>query len=260
MRIKSTKRLRARADNTQSNDVETRIASIVSQRDQAQTNAASLLEQNKTLATRLAILEDQLATFATRSTPGSQIPAKPEIPPASIPKSSSDTPDIASMVRGIVQDAIKPITERFDQTEAKQALQLKQKQAFTIAASQCPDLADPESDLSQTVERLWQGRPDLAGLPDAPIVLTNIARGILADARRADVKQVEQKKQANILKPAPTSARVNNEPPNERAELAKTVREEASQQGTTGAGGADLFANLFRASLTDHVVENQQRD
>lgn len=238
-------------------DVEARIGSILAQRDRAQDQNTALQQQNRVLAERLARLEDTLSSQIRQpaDAPGSRDRQDPSAGQRSAPASSQD---IVELVRNAVTEAVKPINERFERSEAETRRLEKQKQAFGIAARQFPDLADPESVLSQTVERLWQGRPDLAQLDDAPVVFANIASGIVADQRRQTAQQTERKRDAQIPRPSDVVQRaLNKGDTGDRAEAARQVKEKASEQGVVGSGAAP-FADLFRANLQSALAEGNQ--
>lgn len=233
---------------------EDRINALVAERDTAASRAARLDATNTALANKVASLETMLAKLAKPSgSPGSP-------PPAQGPAGSSDDPlDLAALVRSAVSEAVKPILEKDAQRDAQSHLRTQHQQAYTIAAAQNPDLQDPGSALSQIVEKLWTARPDIASLPDAPIVFANLGRGVLADQKAADVVAAERKRRASVTDGAgrSDSARPDIRPtPSEEA--IKETRDRVFEKGITTEGSAGAFTDLFRASLTQALVDQQK--
>lgn len=242
-------------DGQPTGDVESRIGAILAQRDRAQESNTALQNQNRVLAERLARLEDTLATNLNRQAPDSR---ESQTPPVGTQESPANSQDIVSLVKAAVSEAVKPINERFERSEVETRRLEKQKQAFGIAARQFPDLADPESELSRTVERLWQGRPDLAQLDDAPLIFANLARGVVTDQRRQNASTAERKREAQIPRPSDVVQRaLNKGETNDRVEAARQVKERAGEQGIAGSGAAPL-ADLFRANLQTALAEGNQ--
>ncbi len=236
-------------ENTPS-PAEERIAAIIAQRDNAATQAGQLEEQNRILATRLAALENQVA-HPPKPTFSSQENTQP---------AENDKPlagqDIAAMVQATVRDALAPVTEKIQASEAQAALQNQQAVAYQQAVKTYPGLEDSQSPLSQVAQKIWNGRPDLASLPDAPVVIATMAQGALAEAKLADKVTTERKQQASIVQPAPVSDKVNQPEAGSRREVINQVREKVQNEGVQGSS-ANRFADLFRSNLTETVAESQ---
>jgi hypothetical protein len=240
--------------------VEDRIAAIVGQRNQAQGQVTSLQTENAVLAEKLASLEQKISQVQTNmvSEPSSEqrldrlLAADQTISAEGKPTArAKDGPDIAALVAAAVSKAISPITEKIDKAEQQSVLKTQHNVSFSKAVELVPELLDKDSEVSKTAERLWQGRPDIANLPDAPLVFAQIAKGIVADVRKVDKTVTDRKRQAAVQSPAPAS-RVVTEPSVQQELQAKG--EEVTKDVLGKSAGVNDLANMFRVALGNEIA------
>jgi hypothetical protein len=156
-----------------------------------------------------------------------------------------------------VNEALAPIQQQAEENKRSQALRAKQAASYEKAVTLFPDLEDPSSPIAKTVNQIAAGRPDLASLEDAPVVLANLARGLIVDSKSAAVEQNVRKQDARVTRPSPASNRVVTTPPGgDRAAEARQVVESAIEHGQKGNGAA-MFADMFRAELTGTATKLQ---
>jgi hypothetical protein len=233
--------------------VEDRIAAIVGQRNQAQGQVTNLQTENATLAQKVASLEARITDIQSARTtepPAGNIDhllaSDAGAPTGRRPSQSTGGQDIAALVEAAVSKAVKPINDRFDKAEDNASLKTKQNASFAQAVELVPDLMDKGSDVAKTAERIWAGRPDLAQLADAPLVIAQIAKGIIADARKADKVTVDRKKQAAVQSPrSPTPRSLG---PDSHQEL-QTAGEEVTERVMQKSAGTTDLADMFRVQL-----------
>lgn len=253
------------APNTPTPPIEERIAALVGQRDDASAKSAQLAQNNQALQQQIDALTKQVQTFAQQSALPSdgdlvtQLLREAEAPPrseASPKKTTLSADDIARVVKASVEASLQPIQERIAEDQQTQQLRSAQARSFNVAAGQMPDLLERESELSQLTERLFTERADLANLPDAPLLLATVAKGILADAKKVDKVVDARKRQAAVNRP-PSQIDLfsqDTDRAQEASELKKQLMEEGATKGLSHAGIADLF----RTKLTE-IVEGQEQ-
>jgi hypothetical protein len=176
-------------------------------------------------------------------------------------KTGGDT-DIAALVAEAVTKAVAPITEELgviknDRVVSK--VKEAQNASYNIAVQQFPDLKDPNSDLAKMAESLYQNRRDLAGLEDAPMVLASMAKGILADTRAVNEKVVQQKKDAAVTSPNPSTAlnATMLSEDRDRATQARELKEKLVEKSHQEGIGTEGLADMFRLNLEQIRGEGQ---
>jgi hypothetical protein len=221
---------------------EDRINSLLAKSEAASAQAESAAASNALLTQRLARLEETLS--------GISRPRTPEAPPKAAPTDKVAGTDIAEMVKGIVQEALSPLVQEHQERTAREARAAKHNAAFAKAISENPELADTASPLRKTADRIWEGRPDLQVLDDAPLIVANLARSFLVTEKSIEQTKTEVKRQAGVTRPAPVTQRTQyTESETDRA--ISDARESAATAGVGPGAGPRTFTNLFRASLTE---------
>lgn len=216
------------------------------------------------LQTRLADMEQQLQALAASITATPKKRQGGDDPDEIWPKrkSNGNSDDVGALVSAAIKEAIAPISEEMAQykkdREASKVTDA-QRQSYSIAAQQYPDLQDPNSELSKIADKLFQSRPDLAILPDAPMVISSMAKGILADTRTVN-KEVEQhKRNAAVNKPNATGnldvAQLSED--RDRATQAKELKDKLIEKSQAEGSSTEDFADLFRLNLEQIRSEAQ---
>jgi hypothetical protein len=159
----------------------------------------------------LSRVEQQLAELASRSaSPAPVMPAPQEPTPAAQPN------NFDAMVQAIsdkVLNAVQPVIDEVQTTAADTQLVQKQKVSFDAASRVHPELANPDSELFKTFEKLWDGRPDLHAVDGSPQLLAEAARGLLSESRAADqVRKIAASAETpSSPRPAPADAQGDEE-------------------------------------------------
>lgn len=164
-----------------------RVNQLTRRASTAEASASALVAENAQLTARLGRLEAQIANQSAR-----------QVPTASsqeLDLSGADKPDnldaLAQQITQNVLGAVKPILDEVKQDKADTQLVVQQQQAYNRAAQSYPDLKDTNSELFQVFEKLWEGRPDVHGLPDGPELMAAVAVGVLGGARAGnDVRKM----------------------------------------------------------------------
>lgn len=224
---------------------EDRINALLAKSEQATAQAESTAAANALLTARLARLENTITSIAQ--------PRSSEAPPkAASTSQSAGSVDIAELVRGIVNEAITPLVEDKKAQAERDQRAAKHQVAWTQAVRENPELNDPASPLRAAAERLWQGKPELQALDDAPLIVAHLARSVLAEARATENQKTEVKRTAGVAKPTPITQRTQFTASDADRAIAD-VRESAAEEGVASGAGPRTFQQMFRASLTEQL-------
>lgn len=235
-------------ETTQTPATEDRLNSLLAKSEAASAQAESTAAANALLTQRLAQLETRLASIASPRPQESS-------PKATTSTQGSNGADIAALVEGIVTKAIAPVVKKLEDSEAKSARDAKQAPAWAQAVRENPELNDANSNLRRVAEKIWAQRPDIQALDDAPLIVANLARSVLTEARTAETKKTDVKRQAGITKPAPVTQRTQFTETEQDQEI-RAVHEDA-EAGITAGAGPKTYTNMFRAALTQALRQNQ---
>lgn len=238
--------------------IEDRIAAIIGQRNSAQGEAEQLRTQNQELGSRLTSLEatirgliggqtaprepaaGDLSTLATSGTPK----------PASTARAQSD--DMAGLVQDAVSKALQPIYERFAANDKQAALNISHQRSYNEAVNLLPDLIDRESELSKAASRILESRADLLQLPDAPMLVAQIAKGIISDQRRSDKQTTDRKRQAAI--PSQTTRVTPNLLQTTEGDGLKEYADRVTSEILSREATTTDLGNMFRAELSKQMA------
>jgi len=230
------------ADEAQTANTEDRINSLLAKSEAASAQAESAAASNALLTQRLARLEETLS--------GISRPRQSETPPKVASTEKASGSDIAEIVKGIVQEAIGPLVQEREERKAQETRAARHNAAWSRAVAENPELSDAASPLRKTAERIWEGRPDLQVLDDAPLIVANLARSFLVTERATEQGKTEVKRQAGVTRPVPVTQRTQFTE-SEKDQAVSDVREDAAEHGVSAGAGPRTFTNLFRASLTE---------
>jgi len=199
------------------NRLQERISRLVSQRNAGNDEAAGL-------RTQLASMQAEITALRTQ---GTSLPVTAAAPPVDRRETLSflgaedqavteQTPppavgqqDIAAMIQVGIERALKPIV-----TQTREAAELAERQrnqhaSFDAVTVDYPDLADPDSELRQVFNTIFDGNDDLKKLGNAPEIIAPMARGILADEKRSEQVKTGRKRAASVHVPQPATVDVD---------------------------------------------------
>lgn len=125
---------------------------------------------------------ESLALAPSRNAPPATLPADPfSVPGPSADPAMSSPQDFQTAVNAAVQEALRPLVQ--ENTTKSERLQ-KQQAVYAKVLERSPEFADPSSDESKLFQQIYNARPDLQVLEDAPALVAEIVRGISADKRQ----------------------------------------------------------------------------
>jgi len=212
--------------------VEQRINQITKQKSDAEAALGAQTQANEALVQKLQNLEQKLESLTSKDASSDPVAALLSSEPAKKTQTLSPN-DIAQLVQSSVQQAIAPIAEQVQTNREQQQLAAQQRASFEKAAASEPGLNE-DGPLWDAFQQIWDGRPDLQSLPDAPQLVATMAKGVLSDARVAEKRTDERKVAANIQKPALSGSSLDGINENARAqELYDEMYKKAAITGLT---------------------------
>ncbi len=180
----------------ESNPLEDRINQLLSAAKAAESQVTEQKVENADLKSAIAELSSQVTQLAAQgSAPAASSPPDPFSSPGVVKEGAPG--DINAMIQQAVTSALQPITQRLQETDERGVTQSKQQTVFQEVATQFPALRDTNSQEFQVFARIYNERPDLQKLPDAPRVIAEMTRGILSDQHTEDRIQSIQKTRAS---------------------------------------------------------------
>lgn len=225
--------------------IQARIDRLIRRKGQAETERDALRSQLDGVSRELASLRASLAsvnkpTSAPAPSPGlfGDGTERPAAPAAGAPQ------DISGLVEAAVQKAMAPFAAQASEARKLSELRAAHEAVFAEVAQDFPELKDQTSELRQTFNIIFDSRADLQALPDAPAIVANMARGLLADQRRAEQKQSAAKRAAGIHTPTPV---VTDPAPDKFTKIADKAIEDARERMRSGVGGTADYALLRKA-------------
>ena len=184
-----------------------RISQLTARYRQTETERDALADQVANLSAQFQNSQAQIAELLRQRAPTPK-PKPTEGGLFSAPAQADDAPAYAPvdarMIREIVAEAIKPLVTDVQVTREQVALRAQHDAALVDAIAEYPELAKPNSEAAEVFRQLYQTHP-LRTLPDAPIHLAMLTRGILADARRQEQATAARKRQAGVQAPSPSA-------------------------------------------------------
>lgn len=212
------------------------------------------------LQSRLAAIEEQLGSLSSvvsnAAKPQSKSDDSDDVWPKR--KQSVNKDDIGDLIATAVAKAVQPLADSIKQDRENDTIKDAQGKSFALAVQQYPDLKDPNSELSQIADKLFNARPDLAVLADAPMVISSMAKGILADTRAVNKEVAEHKRNAAVEKPKGTgnlevqSLSEDRDRAQQAKELKEKIVEKSQDQGVT----TEDYADMFRLNLEQIRAED----
>jgi hypothetical protein len=192
-----------------------RISRLVQQRNDRSTEAESLRDQLASVNSELQALRTQVSRLPAPAAAPSTSPGTDhsflsgeglnEEEGNQSPPAPAQQGDLRSIVQGELARALKPIIDSTRANSEKEARVRKHQASFAETAQDYPELADPNSEIRVIFDQIYDGRPDLQRLDDAPAVIAPMARGILADQKRSEQAQAGKKRAASIHVPQPAA-------------------------------------------------------
>ena len=256
-------------ENEAGSEFEQRIAAFTGQLSKAQQGNAALTQTVQTLQAQNQILEQRINdALLSQRQPVPTTPVSSGSPDSFLQEGTAkaQSGDIQAMVAGLVETAIgraiKPLVDRQEADAQFQALKAAQEPSWQAAAAKYPQLQDPNGVLARAADQIWKSRPDLAGLPDAPLVVSTLAAAALAGTKEQKQQVVEGKQRASVT-PVPLTARdkitglLNENTGTEKMrENAAAVHDKIESTGVrSGEEGALRNMEAFRAQLTNIAAD-----
>lgn len=159
-------------------ELESRINQLVSATSKAEEIAAQTQGENLELKNMILSLTSTVEGLK-QGVPAANPPSDPFTPPNSL----TDPGSFDTQMKAAIESALSPITKRIADDDARVELQQKQAAVLQEVASTMPELRDPTSAEHQLFTKLYNGRPDIQKLPDAPRIVAEMTRGLMADKR-----------------------------------------------------------------------------
>lgn len=241
-------------------EINKRIQGLVGERDAARQRADDTNQRNQELLQRLSGLEEQISRL---STPRREAPAtQPRSGSQGSQQGVSQDVDIQALVRDAVNEAVGPVVQKIEQSEQQSHLRTAHQQSFAQVSEAMPELNDRNSQLHQVFERLWHGREELQQLPDAPVLVAHIAKGVVQDTRADEKQQASQKRNA-AASPGARAPGIADQlsPDNDRREAAAEAKQKVMDKATQGNAQLGDMATMFRAYMTEQVAgDGDQED
>lgn len=168
-------------------DLEKRLSSIVGVTNELRQNDNTRTAEISDLKSLVVGINQKLDSLGTPS-PGNAPPATPpadpfalSAPSATPDPAASSSQDFQTAVNSAVQEALKPLVE---QNTAQGEKLTKQRAVYAKVLERSPEFGDPTSEEYQLFNQIYNARPDLQVLADAPSIVSEIVRGITADKRQ----------------------------------------------------------------------------
>lgn len=169
-------------------------------------------------------------------------PATPAVPK---PQNGVNLGEVGALVQAAVAKAVKPLSDELQANKAQAGLREAHRRSFIQASRTNPRLNDPGSAEAKAFEQIWEARPDLRALPDAPVLVSEIARSLAMSSTQAVRDQSMTKKQAATVKPTRpffAPSRVNNDAESTRKQLADLREKGAKGELQDTRALADLIS------------------
>lgn len=223
-------------------------------------------DPNAAILDRLGGLETALVNLVHRPAPVAPTPAASggnldrllgKAPPS--PTDPTGSVDLKQLITDTVQQAIAPVIQQTQESAAAQQLTQQHTQSFNRAIQGFPELADANSSQRQLFNKLFDGRGDIAALPDAPAIVAEMVRGLTA-GQAAEIKDTTiRKQQASAQPPAAGRHDILGQAPGNLEKL-KELKGQLQQKAETTGLEPGGFVDLVKAALTEKVTEhvNQQ--
>ncbi|MCI0354827.1 MAG: hypothetical protein L0099_07300 [Acidobacteria bacterium] len=231
-----------------------RINQITRQRHDAERRAEELSGANSALSEKIQALTSQL-TQLTRTAPEAAASSAEKFDslfdgtPAT-PARTASSGDLSSLVKEAVAQALAPLVKDNAERLARQDMVSRQLESFDQAAVAMPELNERTSQERVLFEQIWSKRSDLHAIEDAPILVAEMVRGLLADARRDAALGESRKIAANINVPTPGRVATLLSSNSEGQKASQAVKALA-EQGRTDGWTRDDMAAYIAARMTE---------
>lgn len=196
----------APAEPTRRKSVQDRIDRLTKRNHEVKSQNDALAQQLAALAQQNQMLFAQLVN--QRAPVGAPAAAPSADPFAGGETGAAQTPalDLRRQIAEAVRGEVAPISESLRNIHQSNAIRQAHEQSFSEAAEDYPELRDNSSEFRRVFNDLYDGAPaEVKRLPNAPMHLALQARGILADARRAEQTTTAKKRAATVHVPTPTA-------------------------------------------------------
>lgn len=220
--------------------IQARIDRLTRKTHQATSERDNLRDEVSKLREQIAALSQAPPARAPATAPRPTGPFGQVEDPAAAPSELPST-DIAGVVKAEIQKALAPWTRQAAEQARMSELRQAHEAAFAREVEEFPDLKNPDSDLRKVFNEIYDGRPDLQVIPDAPAIIANMARGVLADQRRAEQKQTAAKRTATVHAPIPQAAPLPEQALQRVAEKATNDAWDRMRNGVGGEGDYKLL-------------------
>lgn len=161
--------------------LEKRLATILGVTKELQADRDRGREESREIRTVLTEISQRLDALASTRQPASS--GNPPTNPFSGPKvdpATSNPSDLQDAVKRAVAEALTPVIQA---QSAQQKKLEKHRESFSRVVERDPAFADPSAPEKQLFDRIYGTRQDLQALEDAPAVIAEVVRGLVADQR-----------------------------------------------------------------------------
>lgn len=170
-------------------DLEKRLSTIIGVTNdlrQSDTNRNTELADLKALVVGMNQQLEALGNAKATSAPPANPPVDPFSAPATVDPSVPNSQVFQESINSAVEKALKPM---LDQDAEKSARLTKHQASYAKVVERDPAFLDPSSEEKKYFDQVYNSRPDIQVLEDAPAVVAEMVRGIMADDRIEAVRQ-----------------------------------------------------------------------
>jgi len=179
-------------------DLEKRLSTIIGVTNdlrQSDTSRNAELADLKALVVGMNQQLEALGKPKDVSVPPANSPVDPFSAPATVEPSAFNSQAFQESIDSAVQKALKPMLEQ----NAESSTRLSKHQAsYAKVVERDPAFLDPSAEEKQLFDKVYNSRPDIQVLDDAPAVVAEMVRGIMADDRIDAVRQDLAKSRAAL--------------------------------------------------------------
>jgi hypothetical protein len=227
-------------------DLDARLGALIQQQTEGNALVGQVTKANEQLNERLSSLEQAITGLASQppaapaapSAPEKDLfgnPAQPAKPIAPLPTGPAlDMGQLHKMIESTVANAISPVTTKLQVDAQADALRAQQSAFYAQAAASMPALRDGGSPESALFDKIYKGQPELANLPQAPLLIAEMVRGLSVEANQKQAQRVERKGRAAVVNPGSSLNRVGLgaiSDTEQAGEYIDALREKGEQKG-----------------------------
>jgi len=170
-------------------DLEKRLSTIMgvtNELRQSDTNRNTEIADLKALVVGMNQQLEALGNSKAVSVPPANPPVDPFSAPAPADSSVPNSQAFQDSINSAVEKALKPILEQTTENNTRLS---KHQASYAKVVERDPAFLDPSTEEKKLFDQVYNSRLDIQGLDDAPAVVAEVVRGMLADERLDSVRQ-----------------------------------------------------------------------